>query len=505
MIPRSIPRSIVSGLRFAMLTGLLLLSACAVGPNYKRPALSPSASLGVDLTSSDSTVPADSAPQLVLGMDVPAQWWRVFHSADLDTLVERSLRNNPTIQAAEAAIRAASEQVKAQRGAYFPSVSASVQPSSQHVAGTLSSPLQSNSKVFNLTTSQVSVSYVPDLFGANARAVESLVAQEEEQRFELAAARLTLASNVVLAAIQDAQLRSLMDETRAIILAQQKTLESYQKQFQLGQTSNADLAAQQALLAQTQATLPPLEKQFEINRDLLSSLMGLTPGEPLDVNFEFKSLTLPERLPVSLPLQLIEHRPDVRMAEAELKAASAEVGVAEAARLPNIEIDGAAGGAALGLLPLFNPATYFWNASATLTQPLFQGGTLLHRQRAAEAMYDQAALQYQSTVIGAFQNTADVLHALLIDADALQTAENAETASCRSLDIAQQQLKLGDISQLAVLSAEQAEHQALLTLLQAQAGRYSDVAALFQALGGGWWNSDTSAAPVGDGKAAPRN
>jgi NodT family efflux transporter outer membrane factor (OMF) lipoprotein len=436
--------------------------------------------------------------QLVSGLDIPAQWWRIFHSAELDALVGQALKNSPTLEAAQQALRAAQEQVKAQQGAFYPSVSASLQPSHQAFAETLSSPLQSGNSIYNLTTTQVSVSYTPDLFGANRRAVESLVAQADQQRFELEAARLTLASNVVLAAIQDASLRAQIDETQAIIQEQRQTLASFQRQFQLGQISKADLAAQEALLAQSQAALPPLQKAFRINRDLLSALMGRTPGEPLDVGFEFQSLTLPDQLPLSLPAQLVEHRPDVRIAEAELHAASAEIGVAVAARWPNLQIEANAGSAALGLVPSFSSAANFWNVAATLTQPVFQGGTLLHRQRAAEAAYREAAAQYRATVVGAFQNTADVLHALWTDADALRADQVAETASRKSLDIARRQLGLGDVSPLMVLYAEESDHQAQLTLLQARASRYADVAALFQALGGGWWSSDTSASrPAG--------
>jgi len=490
-----------TAVRLAALAGPLLLAACVVGPNYHRPALSTAASYGQTAVSPPA-MPLGSGDgrrtQLVSGLNIPAQWWRIFHSAELDALVGEALKNSPTLEAAKQALRAAQEQVKAQQGAFYPSVSASLQPSHQAFAETLSSPLQSGNSIYNLTTTQVSVSYTPDLFGANRRAVESLVAQADQQRFELEAARLTLASNVVLAAIQDASLRAQIDETQAIIQEQRQTLASFRRQFQLGQVSKADLAAQEALVAQSQAALPPLEKAFRINRDLLSALMGRTPGEPLDVRFDLLSLTLPEQLPLSLPAQLVEHRPDVRIAEAELHAASAQVGVAVAARWPNLQIEDNAGSAALGLVPSFSSAANFWNVAATLTQPVFQGGTLLHRQRAAEAAYREAAAQYRATVVGAFQNTADVLHALWTDADALRADQVAETASRKSLDIARRQLGLGDVSPLMVLNAEESDHQAQLTLLQARASRYADVAALFQALGGGWWSSDTSASrPAG--------
>jgi len=469
------------------------LSACVVGPDYQRPALPAGAGYGTAATAQKAvgTGQLDAAsPQLALGMDVPAQWWEVFHCIPLDNLVAQALKDNPSIEAANAALQQAQEQVKAQRAAYFPSLSASLSPSRQSIPQTLASPAASGNDLYNLTTTQLSISYAPDLFGANARAVESLVAQEDQQRFSLEAARLTLASNVVLAAIQDASLRAQIDATRTIVEDQRKTLTIFQQQVILGYTSKADLAAQTALLAQTEATLPPLEKQFEVNRDLLAALVGHTPGEALTVQFTFDALTLPANLPLSLPAQLVEHRPDVRMVEAQLHAASAQVGVSIAARLPNVTIQGNAGSAAFGLTPTFNSMTDFWSVAATLTQPLFDAGQLLHRQRAAEAAYEQAVAQYRATVVGAFQNTADTLHALAEDDSVLRANEVSASASRNSLDIAGKQHVLGDISQMNVLIAEQAEAQARLALLQARAARYSDVVALFQSLGGGWWNRE---------------
>ncbi len=476
--------------RAAAPIALLLLAACTVGPNYQRPTLTPTAGFG-----SAATPPTDANadPTLVAGADVPAQWWAVYHCAELDDLVALALKHNSTLDAARAALRAAQEQVRAQRGAYYPQITASLQPSRQKFANTLASPLANNEELFSLTTTQVAVSYSPDLFGANRRAVESLQAQADQQRFELEAARLTLASNVVVAAIQDALLRAQIDETRAIVDDNRKTVASFERQLAAGQASSADLAAQQAALAQAQAALPPLEKAFRVNRDLLAALVGRTPGEPVEVRFDLTSLTLPDRLPLSLPAQLVEHRPDVRIAEEQLHAASAQIGVAKAARLPNIELSASVGSAALALAPEFGSASDFWSLAAGLTQPIYDGGTLRHRQRAAEAAYDQAAAQYQGTVVGAFQNTADALQAIWSDGEALRTAEAADEAARRSLDIARRQLAAGQGTALAVLSAEQADRQSHLATLQAEASRYDDVAALFQALGGGWWNGNAAA------------
>jgi len=475
--------------RLAALAAPLLLGACVVGPNYQRPVLPPMASYGADATTSTGS-PGD--PQLTLGADIPAQWWKIFHCADLDALVAQALKNNPTIASAKAALKSARELVKAQKGAYYPSVALSFQPSHQNFARDLSSQAANGVSDYDLTTTQVSVGYTPDLFGANRRAVEALVAQQDQQRFELEAARLTLATNVAMASIQDALLRQQIEATNTIIGFQQKTLESYRAQLALGQVSRGDLALQEALLGQSQATLPPLVKAFRINRDQLSALVGQTPGEPLGVKFAFTALALPQQLPLSLPAKLVQQRPDVRIAEAELHAASAQIGVAVAARLPNVQIDAIGGSAALTLAPSFNSAADFWSLAATLTQPIFDGGQLRHRERAARATYDQAAADYRGTVVGAFQNTADCLQALWTDAEALRAAQFSATASAKSLEIARRQVGLGDANRLALLTAQTTDAQARLTALQARANRYDDVIALFQALGGGWWNQSVS-------------
>jgi NodT family efflux transporter outer membrane factor (OMF) lipoprotein len=470
---------------FGALAALLALGGCAVGPDFHRPALPPEAGYGP----AAANPAAPSSPRLAVGSDVPDDWWTVLGSPELDALVRSALEANPTLAAAKAAIRAAHEQVLAQRGAFFPTIGLSAQPSRQGVAEKLASPLASNSDLYSLTTSQVSVAYAPDLFGANRRAVEAAAANEAAQRFEFEAARLTLANSVAAAAIQDALLRGQIAATRTLIDDQTRTLASFRRQYELGQASQADVAAQEAALAQAEATIAPLEKQFGANRDLLAALVGKTPSQTPQASFDLQTLTAPAILPLSMPARLVEQRPDVRIAEAQLHAASAQIGIAQAARWPNLEIDAAAGSSSLGLAANFGRADSFWSLTGTLTQPVFAGGALRHRQRAAEAAYDQAAAQYQATVIGAFQNTADVLHALTADAAADESARRAEQAATRSFAIAQRQLALGDISQIAALGAEQGLAQARLAALQARAERLSDVVALFQALGGGWWNT----------------
>jgi NodT family efflux transporter outer membrane factor (OMF) lipoprotein len=442
-----------------------------------------------------STPGSDDAQHLVVDQDIPAQWWNAFHSERLNGLVRASLEHNPSVDAARASLRAAMEQVYAQQAAYFPTVNASFSPTRQKIARTLASPASSGVSYYNLYTAQLDISYSPDVFGLNRRQVESLQAQADLQRFQFEATYLTLTSNVVNAAIGEASLRGQISATREIIASQSKTLDILKRQRELGDAADADVLAQEAALAVSEASLPPLEKQLALQRDLLVALVGAYPGQSQIPPFELEAFELPAELPLTLPSALVEHRPDVLAAEEQLHSASAAVGVAVANRLPNIALGvDSYGSASLALSKLFTSGTGFWDLAASVTQPVFDAGALSHRQSAAEAEYDAAAAQYRSTVISAFQNVADALQAISADATALRTAVKAENATGRSLAIASRQVELGDLSPLALLSIEQAYQQARLNRVVAQAERLQDTVGLFQALGGGWWNREPTAA-----------
>ncbi|WP_130617334.1 efflux transporter outer membrane subunit [Dyella amyloliquefaciens] len=466
------------------------LSACAVGPDYKRPQAPGAkdyAATPIARDTAATTGAGGESQHLLQSMDMPGQWWTLFHSEPLNALIDDALKHNADVEAAHAALKVAWEAAYAQRGAYFPQVNASVNPTRQDIAKDLASPAASGADLYNLTTAQVSVSYVLDLWGGNRRQVESLVAQANQQRFQLEATYLTLTSNVVNAAIQEASLRAQIQTTQQIIEAQGRILATLQRQQELGDASDAGVAAQVTALEQSKATLPPLDKQLAQQRDLLAVLTGRTPDQRIDAQFTLEGLQLPTDLPLSLPAQLVEQRPDVRMSEEELHAASAQVGVAIANRLPNVQIDASFGSASEKASQLFSAGNGFWNLGASVTQPLFDGGTLKHKQRGAEAALQQAAAQYRSTVLQAVQNVADTLHAIDSDAQALAASERAERAAAHSLDVARRQLALGDLSESALLNTELAWQQTALALVQARAARYADTVALFQALGGGWW------------------
>lgn len=496
------------------------LCGCVVGPDYRAPA--PTTARGfapepMPALTASAPVPGGEAQRFVTGQDIRADWWALFESPALDAMVERALRANPTLEAAQAALRIAQENVEAQRGLFFPTVQAGYSPTRTKIAGNQggNSPgLQGDGSVistgaatpasqggsapfnapviYNFHTAQLTVGYVPDVFGGNRRQVESLEAQADYQRLQLEAAQITLASNVVAAAIQEALLRAQIATAQRIVDGGVQSVALLRRQQEAGHASRLDLALQETALSQARQTLPPLQKQFAQTRNLLRALVGGMPDVELPVSFELASLRLPRELPLSLPSQVVAQRPDVRAAEAQLQAASAQVGVAVANRLPQFSLDATWGGAASHIGQMFWSSGRFFNLAGNVTQTLFDGGALKHRQAAAEEGLRQAGAQYQSTVITAFQNVADTLRAIHADADAMSVAVELERHSGVSLALVRRQLSGGYVDRLALLTAEQVHDQAVLSLAQAQAARLGDTAALFQALGGGWWPRETT-------------
>jgi NodT family efflux transporter outer membrane factor (OMF) lipoprotein len=468
------------------------ISGCAVGPNF-TPAPAPDVNGYVPgklaSPSSDRSGPRVAGQHFVTGAEVSARWWAAFKSRPLNDLVKQSVVQNPNLQAAEAAIRVAQYNAQAQRGLFYPQVTGNSTSSKQLFsnAGTVFGDLGSVPQTqYTLVTNQLTVSFVPDIWGGNSRAVENLDAVSEQQLFQLEAAYLALTSNVVTAAIQEASLRGQIAATQRIIAIERDLLDILKRQFNFGQAAQADVLAQDAALAQAEELLPPLEKQLAQQRDLLTALAGQLSADEIAQKFDLEHLKLPTNLPVSLPSRLVDQRPDVRAAEANMHAASALVGVAIAARLPNIVLSANGGSTAYNWAQSFAPGTGFYTIAASATAPIFDGFTLYNKQKAAEAALDQAEAQYRATVITAFQNVADALRALQTDARAVQASVRAEVAAKASLDIVQKQLNAGQVNQLAVLNAQQTYLTAAVIRVQTAANRLADTAALFMALGGGW-------------------
>jgi NodT family efflux transporter outer membrane factor (OMF) lipoprotein len=476
-----------------------ILASCAVGPNFKPPAPPQGAAFvpqgGVARETAAAAAPGGEAQRFVDGMDIPGQWWTLFQSPELNALIERALANSPTLEAAQATLLQAKETVAAERGSYYPSVSGTVESQRQKASGAaFGIPGFPSSYFYNLDTASVNVSYTLDAFGGVRRQVEALQAQAEYEQFALEASYLTLTANIVAAAVNEASLRAQIAATEDIARSQQSQLDIVYRRVTAGGASRTDVLQQQATLQGTLAGLPPLRAQLAQQRNQLAAYVGGLPADYEGSGFNLDSLTMPRDLPVSLPSKFVEQRPDIREYSALLHEATAQVGIATANMLPQITLTASYGQDAATWGKLFAPASNVWSLIGSLTQPIFKGGQLLHQRRAAVAGAQAAAANYKATVITAFQNVSDSLYALQADADALAAETAAERAAADSLALLRAQYKSGGASYVQVLSSEQTYQTAAVALVKARAQRYADTAALFQALGGGWWNRTDVAA-----------
>jgi len=469
-----------------------LLAGCKVGPDFKTPE-GPATQTYLPQPSIKQTVATPAAGAagksqvFNYGEDIPAEWWRLFHSKVINSLVEQGLANSPNLAAAKATLRQAQETLRAQMGtSYYPAISANLAVQRQEFSNATFG--DSGSTLFDLYNTSVSVAYPVDVFGLQRRQVESTAAQMDYQRFELQAAYISLTANIVTSAISIASLNAQLQATQALVKEEEQQLNIIKKQLNLGGVSGTNVLTQEAQVAQTRALLPPIEQSLAQAQHSLAVLVGQFPGNMQIPILDLNSLRLPTRIPVSIPSSLVQQRPDIRAAEAQLHTASAQVGVATANLYPQITLNAALGWSALSTADYFSNQNRNWNIGPQLVQPLFQGGSLRATRSASIAAYEASFAQYKQTVLQAFQNVADTLTALENDAKALQAQSAAETAARNTMRITEKQLALGGVSYLNLLTAQQQYQQARINRIKAEATRYADTAALFQALGGGWWN-----------------
>ena len=472
-----------------------LVASCAVGPDFSRP-VAPTASRYTEDALPGATAAAEAGSSGVTqsfspGADVAGAWWSLFRSPALTALVVEALQRNPTLEAQAAALRQAQETTLAQQGGLLPSVSAQVNRTRQEISPALAGvspggPISSTT--FSVYDAQVNVSYTFDVWGQVRRSIEADRARAEQQRFTLEGAANVLTANVVTTALTEASLAAQITAEQALVGAEEQLLRTVRSQFQLGAATGADVATQEAQLANTQALVVPLQTERVQARDQLAAYLGRLPAQAGMPAVVLADLTLPATLPVSLPSHLVDQRPDIRSAEAQLHQASATIGVAIANRLPQFTLSAYLGQAPARLGDFFTPGNGIFSVLTQALAPVFQGGTLLHQQRAAVAAAQGAAASYRAAVINAFQNVADVLTALQGDARALAANQHAEQAAARSLSLARLQFGAGGVAYLSVLTAQTQYQNAVLGLIRAQAARYTDTVALFAALGGGWWN-----------------
>jgi NodT family efflux transporter outer membrane factor (OMF) lipoprotein len=479
-----------AGMRTKMFCALSLLSlaGCTVGPDFVRPE-SPRVDHYTQGKDPIVTVPADGRVQYFKqSAQVVADWWRLFNSASLDAVVKEAISNNQSLQAAQAALRQSQDNLRAGYGVFFPQMDAGFDATRQKFSPARFGQSSAGS-VFSLFTLSATVSYALDVFGGERRAVESLQAQVDLQRFTVMGTYLALTGNIVNTIIARAAYGEEIKATEQIIRLLGEQTSITEAQAEAGIVPYANALSLRSQLAAFEATLPPLRQKIDQAGHLLATLAGRTPAEWAPPQINLADLTLPADLPVTIPSQFVRQRPDILAAEAQLHISSAEIGVATAALFPSFTLNGTYGLNNTSMNELFNKSS-FWSLGANLTTPLFHGGTLWYQRKAAIETYRQSLSGYRQTVLNAFAQVADILRALEHDAEALRAQSQAVDASGDALHLIQVNYQAGTVNYLQILVADYQYHQAMIGYIQAQAQRFQNTVALFVALGGGWWNTE---------------
>jgi NodT family efflux transporter outer membrane factor (OMF) lipoprotein len=477
---------------------VLVLSGCAVGPDFKPPAAPTTNGYTagkLPAVTAATDVPGGEAQHFQLGRELPGQWWVLFGSTELNRLIEEAVTSYPGIAAQQAALRAARESVRAQQGLFLPQISGDAGWTRERSSGAAIAP-GFPGFITNIYLATVNVSYAIDVFGGERRTLEGLQAQAEARNLQLEASYLTLMANVAAGAIQLASVRDQIEVTHEIIALEEKQLAVIHRQFELGSRTQADVLQQRSNLATVRAGLPALQQQLAAAEHQLAILTGRFPPDAAPIRLQLSDLVLPQELPVSMPSSLVAQRPDIKLQEVAMHQACAAIGVATANMLPQLTLTGSIGKQSLRAASLFTPDAGVWSVASGITQPLFEGGALRAKRRAALDAYDQASAQYRLVVLQAFQNVADTLTTLDNDAQALNFQSDAVNAAKAGLALIQRQYDAGAVDYVSLLTAEQSYNQVRIAYVRAVASRYTDTVTLFQALGGGWWKrSDPGTLP----------
>lgn len=474
----------------------LIVTGCAVGPDY-HPEKSPKTQQYTQLplpqhtTQTPQIANAGKSQQFIVGCDLQSDWWALFHSKPLNALIAQGLKNNQNWVAAKAALREANDTLYAEAGGLLlPHLDLAGLGQRAQTSG-LAFGVNNSASLFSVYNANFQAAYLLDIWGASRRQVEAYAAQADYQRYEMLGVYLTLTTNIVTTSVTIASLQAQIKATNALIAEQTDVLTITKKQLAAGGTSVENVLTQQTLLAQTQATLPPLQKSLSQEQHALAVLIGKPTSEMKPLKLSLNTLLLPQNLPVSLPSKMITQRPDIQASQALLHAASAQVGVATANLLPQLTLTAASGWLSSQTANFFNIANRTWGLGADLAQPLFHGGQLIMQRKAAIEALNQARAQYEQTVLQAFKNVADALRATQYDADEFNQQVHAEKSAYETFILIKKQYAVGGQNYLSVLQAEEKYQQIVLSMVKAQAARYADTAALYQALGGGWWNNKT--------------
>ncbi|HUO12980.1 MAG TPA: efflux transporter outer membrane subunit [Caulobacteraceae bacterium] len=465
---------------------LALLSGCkAVGPDFQAPA--PPKLAGYQMS-------GDAAPsevQMSPDARVAGAWWKSFGSSDLDTVMDQALKGNPSLAEADASLARMQQLVLVAHAAQLPQVDTNAALESERVNltafGFTGFPgLNISNPTLGLYTIGGTVSYDADLFGGLRRATEAARAQAEAQARQADAAYLTLTGQTTMAALQIATIRAEIAAADRTVAEDQQVLDIVHAAQQAGGEAPSASVSAKAQLAQDRAALPPLRQQLAQARHALAQLVGQAPADWAPPDFELAAFTAPVSTPVSLPSSLVRHRPDILVAEANLHAATAEIGVATAQFYPDFKLTANLAQTALTPTSLFAYKSTGWTLAAGLTQPVFHGGAIRANRRAAVDAANAALAHYKGAVVAAFTQVADVMSSIAQDDAEIADETLAEDEAAAAVRDDETAYKLGGGALLPVLDDERRLQAARRSLVMAQGKRLADIAQLYVATAADW-------------------
>ena len=501
---RNVSRSAV---RIVAAVLIMAVAGCTVGPDFEAPK---PPSVTRYTSPGEATVPGPDATKAVptqaiaIGERVAANWWTLFQSSKLDLLLKQAIAGNLTLESAKARLAEAREAIAVATSALYPQIGlnagATEQKQSADAFGLTPNvaPLPSS---FNLFQVGPTASYTPDLFGQTHRRIEQQVALAEYQSDQLDVAYLTLTGNTVSQALRAAAVRSQLKALNDILDIDRQNVELVRKQRQAGTVPDGDVIVAESQLAADETMQPGLEQQLSLAKHALAVLIGRAPGNWSPPDFDLAAFTLPHRLPVSIPSEFVHQRPDIQAAEAQLHAASAQIGIATAQLYPSITLSAGVSASSLNGGELFSPGGLVWSIASGLTQPIFDGGMREAERRAALAAFKESAADYQQTVLQAFGQVADILQALTHDTNLLAAQKHALSMAEEAVRLQRINYGSGGSGIIGLLDAQRQFQQAQLGYVRAEAQRYQDTVQLLVAMGGGWWNQKLASAEGGGNPA----
>jgi NodT family efflux transporter outer membrane factor (OMF) lipoprotein len=477
MIPKYSPRA--PGL---MLCVLAALTACSVGPNFTRP-VPPAAARYTSNTLPLEGATAAGTQHLALGKEIEGDWWSLFGSDSIDGIVRQALDHNRTLEASAQTLAQSHEFAVAQAGLRYPQLGLTAgfgrqQYGAEFFGGGINFP------PFTYFAVGPTVSYTLDYTGGIARSIEQQRAQAEAVRQQLDAAFLSVSGQAVMQSITIASLHAQIATVETILEQDRDNLRLVRTALEAGSVARIDVVSAESQIASDSALLPPLRQELSKAHHALSLVLGRLPEKELPADLELAQITLPLELPVSLPSELAHRRPDILAAEARLHAATSAIGVADSNLYPKIQLTGTVGPQAVTSSALFDRSSIAWSLISGLTMPLFDGGTLRAEKRAAVDAMRASAANYQETVLEAFTQVADLLEALVHDAEQLAAQDQAQQAAEANLSLTRAAYQEGNVGILRVLDAQRSYQQARLGYVQTVGQRYLDTVQLFLALGG---------------------